>query len=79
MGETVILEQKQYNMFVECETDVQAFFIKGEDLDATLKRYPVVEERLWRVNGIQIATQLLVQLPEYQVNNINLLFQYNGD
>lgn len=47
---------------------LQAFYVSEVDLDNIMEQYPVVEERLWRVCGIRIATQLLTQLPEYQVN-----------
>ena len=33
-----------------------------------MAQFPMVEERLWRVCGIRTATQLLTQLPEYQVH-----------
>ena len=68
IGEMGILGQKQCNLSVECETDVQAFFIKESDLGIIMTKFPTVEERLWRVSGIHIATQLLSQLPEYQVS-----------
>ena len=73
MGETVILERKEYKMMVECETDIQAFLIQDHDLYMVLERYSVVGDRLWRANGIHTATQLLVQLPEYQVSELTIM------
>lgn len=68
IGEVGILGLTRCNLLVECETDVQAFFIKEADLREIMARFTSVEERLWRVCGIHIATQLLPQLPEYQVS-----------
>ena len=67
IGEMEILGLSKCNLSVECETDVQAFFITEKDLCTIMSKYPSVEERLWRVSGIHTATQLLTQLPEYQV------------
>lgn len=68
IGEMGILGLTRCNLSVECETDVQAFFIKESDLHQIMTKFTSVEERLWRVCGIHIATQLLAQLPEYQVS-----------
>ena len=67
IGEMGILGLTKCNLLVECETDVQAFFIKESDLCEIMAQFTSVEERLWRVCGIHRATQLLTQLPEYQV------------
>ena len=69
IGEVGILGLTSCNLSVECETDVQAFFIKEADLRKIMAKFSPVEERLWRVCGIDIATQLLLQLPEYQVSS----------
>ena len=46
----------------------QAFLLGEEELKQIMAQFPMVEERLWRVCGIRTATQLLTQLPEYQVH-----------
>ena len=68
LGEAVVLEHKASNQTVECDTDVQAFYISLEDLEGILSSFPAVEEQLWRINGIHTATELLARLPEYQVS-----------
>jgi CRP-like cAMP-binding protein len=74
IGEVGILGLTRGNLSVECETDVQAFFIGESDLREIMARFPSVEERLWRVSGIHNATQLLPQLPEYQVSSCMYMY-----
>lgn len=78
IGEMGILGLTRCNLSVECETDIQAFFIKESDLREIMAQFTSVEERLWRVCGIHIATQLLAQLPEYQVSIYTLHQQQVG-
>ena len=67
LGEVVVLEHRPSNQTAECDTDVQAFFISLEDLEDISSSFPAVKEQLWRINGISTATELLAQLPTYQV------------
>ena len=67
MGEAAALEHMVSNKTVECETDVQGFFISLDDLEGIMAAFPPLEEQLWRINGIHTATELLAQLPEYLV------------
>ena len=76
IGEMEILGLSKCNLTVECETDIQAFFIKEKDLCMIMSKYPSVEERLWRVSGIHTATRLLAQLPEYQVGMATTIDQF---
>ena len=73
IGVMEFLGLQRYDLNVECETDVQAFFIKYSDLGSIMVKHPSVEERLWRVSGIHIATEILTQLPEYQVSSAQTL------
>ena len=70
LGEKGILEHQESEMVATCETDVLAFFIGRKDLEELMRRYPVLESRLWRILGVHIAATLLVQLSEYQVRAI---------
>ena len=67
MGEAAVLEHTVSTKTVECETDVQGFFISLDDLEGIMASFPSLEEQLWRINGIHTATELLAQLPEYLV------------
>lgn len=69
MGEAAVLEHCISNKTVECETDGQVFFISQEDLKEIMTLYPLLEDQLWRVHGVQTARVLLSQLPEYLVHS----------
>ncbi|XP_077865611.1 sperm-specific sodium:proton exchanger-like [Saccoglossus kowalevskii] len=64
IGEMGILTHKPRNVTVSCETSVQAFFISAEDIYAAMaifKTEPSLENRLWRVCAIRVATPLLME------------------
>ncbi len=68
LGEIGILEQKVNEVDAICETDVQVFFIGKEKVEMLIKEHPVLKDRLWKLLGVHIASTLLMQLSEYQVN-----------
>lgn len=67
IGEALVLEERESNLTVVCDTDVQAFVISQEDLKGIMASFPALKEQLWRIHSIHTATELLATLPEYQV------------
>ncbi len=67
IGEALVLEERESNLTVVCDTDVQAFIITQEDLESILTSFPGLKEQLWRIHSVHTATELLTMLPEYQV------------
>lgn len=67
LGEIGILEQAVSQIDAVCETDVMVFFIEREKLENLMKEQPVLEERMWKILAVHIASTLLIQTAEYQV------------
>ena len=67
LGEIGILEQKVNHIDALCETDVEVFFIERVKLERLMKKYPVLNERMWKILGVHIASTLLTKLTEYEV------------
>ena len=44
--------------------------IMNSELEEILERYPIVKEGLWRVYGIRVAHDMLLDQPEYQVHGM---------
>lgn len=42
--------------------------ITASKINQVLEENPIIREDLWRVCGIRIASQLLLEQPEYQVS-----------
>lgn len=65
LGELGTLTDSFRSADMMCETAVEAFFIPGEKIKATLATYPKLADRLWRVCGIRAAVTALARLPLY--------------
>ena len=67
LGDTEILEKQCTHALVTCETVVDAFSLEHSELEYLMMEYPVLEERLWRIRGVSVATKLLKETVEYKV------------
>ena len=67
LGEAEILEKRRTHSLVTCETGVEAFQLDHSELKDLMQEYPVLEERLWRLRGVSVATTLLEETVEYKV------------
>ena len=68
LGEIGILRNAASQIDAVCETDVKVFFIERGKLEQLMIEHPVLEERMWKILAVHIASTLLVQTPEYQVH-----------
>ncbi|XP_033119377.1 sodium/hydrogen exchanger 10-like [Anneissia japonica] len=69
IGEMGLLTGKPRNATVTCETSVLVYYINLDDMHTAIETFtlePSLEGRLWRVCGIRIATQLLLEQTAYQ-------------
>ncbi|XP_071957219.1 sperm-specific sodium:proton exchanger-like isoform X2 [Antedon mediterranea] len=69
IGEMGLLTGKPRNATVTCETSVLVYYINLDDMHVAIDTFtlePSLESRLWRVCGIRIATQLLLEQMSYQ-------------
>ena len=68
LGEIGILEQRENQFEAVCETDVKVFFISRDELEKLMKKHPVLEERMWKILAVHIASTVLSNTTEYNVS-----------
>ncbi|XP_065070787.1 sperm-specific sodium:proton exchanger-like [Rhopilema esculentum] len=69
IGEMGLLTGGMRNASVVCETAVQVYYISADKMYQALKRFPGLEDSLWRVCGIRIALPILMDQAAYKVLN----------
>ena len=70
LGDVAMLEGGNANFYACCETGVKVFRIPRQEVLHLLQERPVLEERLWKHRGINVATMLLERLLEYKVREV---------
>eukprot|EP00116_Pleurobrachia_bachei_P000825 sb/3461087/ len=68
VGEQSILVNRKRGSYVVCESDLQCYFISAENMHGLMLKYPIIEENLWRICSLRIATSLLSKTESYKTS-----------